>query len=215
MIRARLDLNPASAAVRCDLADVYQLHRTVLSGFPALLPDSERVLFRLEEGEWPVLIVQSLVAWPYWRLPAGYLRPSTPAAPLYGATTVEFDMPAMPVAATLLFCLRANPTKRDGADGRRIALPPEAWGDWLARKGEQGGFRVVDVQAADCGTVVGSRPPAWARPSAGLVQAVRLRAAEFSGVLAVTDSARLAEAIRSGIGSGKGFGFGLLVVGPV
>lgn len=211
MIRTCLSLNPASAAVRRDLADVYQLHRTVLSLFPATLPDGERVLFRLEEGDWPALCVQSLVDWPdAARLPPGYLLTGA-ALSSRAVAPLQSDW-LHPDAEPLPFRLRANPTKR--VDGRRIPLPPEAWGDWLARKGEQSGFRVVDVTAADCGTVVGYRPLDGARPSAGLVQTVSLHAVEFSGVLAVTDPTLLAEAIRAGIGSGKGFGFGLLVVGP-
>ena len=107
----------------------------------------------------------------------------------------------------------ANPTRRTG--GRRVPLDGQAaWRDWLARKGEAGGFQPRDVDVVDEGVVVGYRPLDRSRPGDGLVQAVRLRAVAFSGSLVVTDAARLAETLRGGVGSGKGFGFGLLLLDP-
>ena len=58
---SRLVLNHDNRRVRRELTNVYELHRTVMSGFPPKLPEGERVLFRLDEGHAgrPVLLVQS------------------------------------------------------------------------------------------------------------------------------------------------------------
>jgi CRISPR-associated protein Cas6/Cse3/CasE subtype I-E len=44
----------------------------------------------------------------------------------------------------------------------------------------------------------------------GVVQGI-----EFRGVLEVTDRARFFQTFRSGVGSAKAFGFGLLVLAPI
>ena len=44
----------------------------------------------------------------------------------------------------------------------------------------------------------------------GATHKLRLLAVRFDGLLQVTDPDRLRETVRRGIGSGKGFGFGLL-----
>ena len=43
---------------------------------------------------------------------------------------------------------------------------------------------------------------------------LRFASVQFDGVLQVRDPARLLEALRVGIGSGKGLGFGLLSLAP-
>jgi len=199
MIRSRLRLDPAVAAVCGDLADVYRLHRTVMSAFPPDLPAAERVLFRVEtapEG-YPALLVQSLVRPDWRRLPAGYAR----AEPVVG----EYE-PALEAGEVLSFVLRANPTMRTG--GRRVALlGEEARRAWLVRKGLAGGFGVIEAGAfvADAGAVIGYRP--------GTPGPVSFRVAEFSGFLEVIDPPRLVDVLCRGVGSAKGFGCGLLVLG--
>lgn len=200
MIHSRLRLDPAVAAVRGDLADVYRLHQTVMSAFPADLPAGERALFRVEAapGDHPAVLVQSLFVRPDWRrLPVGYLS----AEPL----VCECE-PVLEVGQELSFVLRANPTMRTG--GRRVALVEEAARRaWLGRKGDAGGFRVIGTGAAvtDVGVVIGYRPE-----TAGPVS---FRVVEFSGFLEVTDPLRLVDVVRGGVGSAKGFGCGLLVLG--
>lgn len=200
MIHSRLHLDPAVAAVCGDLADVYRLHRTVMSAFPPDLPAGERVLFRVESapGGHSTLLVQSLFVRPDWRrLPVGY-----PAAePVVG----EYE-PAFEAGRVVSFVLRANPTMRTG--GRRVALVGEdARRAWLVRKGDAGGFRVIEgrTAVADVGVIIGYRPE-----TAGPVS---FRVAEFSGFLEVTEPLRLVDVLRGGVGSAKGFGCGLLVLG--
>lgn len=197
MIYAILPVDPTSAAVRRDLTDVYALHRRVMSLFPERLPHGERVLFCADDD---ALIVQSLVACPQFRaLPDGYLLPPG-GQDIYLAPTY--------VAGQMLpFRLVANPTRRAGDRGPRVAVEGE--GEqlaWLARKGEATGFRISEARAVDLGIAVGYRPePIAVRP-------IRLRRIRFDGYLTITDGAALAAAVRGGIGSGNGFGCGLLLL---
>src|SRR5262249_1558663 len=120
---------------------------------------------------------------------------------------------AFHVGQRLLFRLRANPTRRAGksADerwrGKRVGLGREE--DqlaWLARKGEEGGFRV----GPEAGRVI-PEGKVLARKGG---QVLQFEAACFEGLLEVTGPARFLQALAAGIGSGKGLGFGLLSVAP-
>ncbi|MCU0514131.1 MAG: type I-E CRISPR-associated protein Cas6/Cse3/CasE, partial [Anaerolineae bacterium] len=49
MYLSRLTVNARSQAAWRDLADRYELHRTLLSAFPATLAAAERLLYRVEQ----------------------------------------------------------------------------------------------------------------------------------------------------------------------
>jgi CRISPR system Cascade subunit CasE len=80
--------------------------------------------------------------------------------------------------------------------------------DWLRRKGDQGGFRLLSAHAGQ-DTVVGG---AIQRDSGR--HHLHLLAVRFDGLLQVTDPDRLRETVQTGIGSAKGLGFGLLSLSP-
>ena len=89
MYLSRLILNPRNRRVQSELARPYELHRSVLRAFPATLPASERVLFRVDHdarGERIVLLVQSESRpdWSWAKQAPGYLLEggSMPDGPL-------------------------------------------------------------------------------------------------------------------------------------
>ena len=130
MYLSRLMLNLRHKRTQSELARPYELHRTIMSTLPAVLPDGERVLFRPEldgEGGRLVLIVQSQTA-PDWRhlegVP-GYLQ-CTPESKTIGLALSEGQV--------LAFRLRANPTvkkkshedgKEAGSNGIRLGIAKE------------------------------------------------------------------------------------------
>lgn len=228
MILSRLLINPHSRHAQRDLSDVYQLHRTVMSGFPEQLPPDERVLFRLDESADGrlALLVQSRVAWPDWgRLPDGYLLPADPFDATPNAAVKE-TAPAFVIGQWLRFRLRANPTVRQpsqrGQAGPRVGITGQANQlAWLGRKGAAGGFRPLEgvnvatvgrafglgrkrPKAGDAAAEAADDPAVWPRAH------VELLVVQFDGVLEVTDPTRFGETLLSGIGSAKGFGCGLL-----
>ena len=219
MYLSQLILNPRSRRVQRELADPYQMHRSIMRAFPdGLRKGDERVLFRVDEHPGlgvPALLVQS-VNRPDWSWlaqdpgAAGYLLEE----PRDNPAVKSFD-PAMRAGQVLTFRLRANPTKRlsagTGNKGKRVGIyREEEQLDWLARKGEQHGFRVL--QARLCRDAKIKREKAIRRQEQA--HKLELISAQFDGLLQVTDPAVLIQALESGIGTAKGFGFGLLSLGP-
>lgn len=236
MFLSRLTLNPRDPQARFDLARPYEMHRTLWRGFPGGEP--RRILFRVDadrRGGPPVVLVQSDRQPDWAALPAGY----TARVPEAKA----FD-PVLRAGQRLRFRLRANPTKRVAAGnprlgavaaGKRVALCSE--GDqlrWLLRKAGKGGFRVPgdwvsksdpERRAADWGPDfadgnwypnfrVDVAPEGRARNDKPGHRDGAFLAVRFEGVLEVTDPDRFVTTIREGVGSAKGYGFGLLSVAP-
>lgn len=211
MYLSRLILNPRNRRVQKEVADPYQMHRSLMNAFPDnLTSGEERVLFRLEQrprsGDL-TLLVQSWIL-PDWSWLAepnarGYLRPVSAPNP----AVKEFDLDLAP-GQTLAFRLRANPTAKrllpDGSRKRVGLVREEEQRDWLERKAEQGGFRVLSVRTSDQSKVYG-----WVYQN-NTKHKLTLFSVQFDGLLQVEDPDQVQETVRQGIGSGKAFGFGLL-----
>jgi CRISPR system Cascade subunit CasE len=207
MYLSRLILNPRRA--RRDLANPYELHRTLMRAFPEKLSDGERVLFRVDVDERsgiPTVLLQSTLE-PGW----GWLEENGARGYLLRAPdSKSFDLTFAP-GRMLAFRLRANPTvkrRRERDDGKLRSVRDPLYREqdqraWLDRKGEQGGFRVLRVDVFPEGDLV-----AW--KDNGRRHKLTLFAVRFDGLLQVADPDRLQETVRQGIGSGKGLGFGLL-----
>lgn len=112
----------------------------------------------------------------------------------------------------LRFSLAANPTRRlskhspdvgEGSIGKRVPVQTGQLVDWLARRADSGGFTIEQQTiATQLGYVFMSK--------GGKGQ--RLFSVLFDGVLRVADGDAFRETVISGIGSGKAFGFGLLLI---
>ena len=221
MFLSRLVLNPRSRQVRSELADVYEMHRTVMQSFAGTLLPDERVLFRVDlhpKTGIPTLLVQSQHE-PDWAflsaseknyllteddLPLNIENPAV--------KTVEVSFRAGQV---LSFRLRANPTVKkviEGREqGRRVGLLYEDDQlKWLERKIQRAGGVLLSAQICADGLATGKRSLEKDEK-----QQVRLLSVQFDGVLRVMDPSALQNALQAGIGSGKGFGFGLLSLAPV
>ena len=216
---SRLILNLRSRQVIAELRKPYEMHRTLLKAFPTPLPSDERVLFRVDENPrtgWFHLLVQSHSK-PDW----GHLERIE-----YLASNIDDVNPAvrewepqMSAGQLLSFRLTANPTKRLGVkdnpergtgDGKRVPIhEPEKQLDWLKRKAEQHGFRLVDTYVADNGTQSGAIPR---KSSQEEPHAAKWLSVRFDGHLQVTDPEKFSAAVAGGIGTAKAFGFGLLSV---
>lgn len=236
---SRLILDMRHRAVRRDLADCHALHRRILGAFPDAPPEAParehfRLLYRVEplaHDPWRLrLLVQSAVAPAWEHLPEHYLGEAPDAGANPAVRPVDAEYAHIQPGMQLLFRLRANPTRRIGKTnaeqgerwrGKRVELRREE--DqlaWLARKGEQGGFRLVgvavqpdlpDTRVTTAEKVRGQRP---AHDDAARM-ALRFGAVVFEGRLEVTDREVFLRTLHQGIGSGKAFGFGLLSVASV
>ncbi|MEN6642387.1 MAG: type I-E CRISPR-associated protein Cas6/Cse3/CasE [Armatimonadia bacterium] len=195
----RLVLNPESPRVQAELMRPYQLHRTLWRAFGENA--SGRLLYRLEtDAAVPVLLVQSPWSGDWAHLSrVGYLH--EPHELLLENPAEKLFTPRFEPGQVLRFRLRANPTYKVGS--RRLGhLNPQWQTAWLARKGAQSGFSVVEAVGRGEGFQALQKGP----------QRLRMYSVLFEGLLQVQEAEGMAEAIRNGIGSGKGFGFGLLSV---
>lgn len=215
MYLSRLILNPRNRRVQRELAQPYEMHRSIMRAFPAHLKEGEeRVLWRVDDDPrmGVLLLVQSWDA-PDWSWLAedgaqGYLLPMQDASP-----AVKPFQPQLVAGQVLRFRLRANPTVKrrfaDSGDHKRVGLyKEEEQIAWLERKAEAAGFCVLSVNSAS------DDPKAGQKREDGQTHALTLLAVRFDGLLQVTDPAKLVNAVRSGIGSAKGLGFGLLSLAP-
>lgn len=223
MYLSRLILNPRSRQVQHELADPYELHRTVSRAFPDGLFKAERteenatnVLFRVDlhpRTRIPTLLVQSRQH-PSW----GFLSAEKKDY-LLGENDLPLDVENPSVkemnlqlheGQTLAFRLRANPTvkkDREGKkQGRRVGLiHEEDQHKWIMRKLEIAGATLVSVNIVN---------EQFTRGKLFIEKEQQKRmnflSVQFDGVLQIKDSAKLLDSISSGFGSAKGLGFGLL-----
>lgn len=229
---SRLVLNTRDRTVRQGIADCHALHARVLDAFPRDRSAEGRareafgVLYRLEpesaSGSGLRLLVQSTTEPDWARLPEGYVLPP------WECKDIEAAYGRLRAGDELRFRLRANPTKRVAVrnpaeearrHGQRVELrSEEAQLEWLRRKGEHGGFALLDVRTAaglpdvradPNPKVTGRRGAGEGRPAAQLT----FGAALFEGRLRVTNAEAFRASLVRGIGSGKAYGFGLLSIG--
>jgi CRISPR system Cascade subunit CasE len=225
MFLSQLILNPRSREAQRDIANPYDMHRTLTTRCFAegsvvaqrntpraeanAASDAHGLLFRLDADPRTnqlVLLAQSRVR-PEWSgLPGDY------AVAVNGPK--DFDLSdALASGRRYRFRLRASPTKRLGKSwqfkqdvGKRVPIKTEdEQMKWLYRKAEQHGFKIVRVQ-------IGEKDLQFGRKAGN---AMRWHSVCFDGVLEVTNPAALRIAVESGIGTAKGMGFGLLSLAPV
>lgn len=175
-------------------ADGYAWHRAIWEAFPGG-PDAARdFLFRVDD------LHRSFRVY--------VLSATEPTAPPWGQWRTKPISPSFLDHAAYRFQLRANPTMRRKGDARRLGLFGEdLLRAWMERKSGAAGFRLVADSLA-----------------VGAPLAVRFHrqghmgkhlAVDFQGILAVTQREAFKNAFRTGIGSAKGFGFGLLMLAPM
>lgn len=204
-----------SRLVFSDAPPPYELHQRLWRAFDA---DRRPFLHRADRmahsSRKLIVLVQSTV-------PADWSRMGDA---LESVETKERDI-RLAEGDVFRFFLRANPTiARKGrkepkfaglegeafreARGRRVAV----WSDegrlaWLRRKGEAHGFSLLGAtKDAPAVRIANARVTNWMRKG----NAARHDGVDFEGLMRVDDPAKLGEAVLSGIGSAKAFGFGLL-----
>jgi CRISPR system Cascade subunit CasE len=222
MYLSRLILNPRNAQVRHELTYPYEMHRTLLNAFQngvfkVIRSDdmAAGVLFRAEEHQHNnvvILLVQSKIE-PDWSFldtkkdsrGYAYLAPGCEDGKPNPAVS-EFDLSEKIGQGQILsFRLRANPTKRRADSGKRIGIYKEDEQiDWLKRKADENGFRLLNVQISQNENIKDTIH------RGDLLHNLKFLSVQFDGVLQVRDPERLVSTVQAGIGSGKGLGFGLL-----
>lgn len=200
MFLSKLELNIRCPRVREELSDVYEMHRTIMRAFPDGTEGPGRTLFRIESKEaFVTMLVQSTKEpdWSRLNTPDDYfIRP--PQSKAFDPTFYEGQQ--------LIFRLMANPTVK--RDGKRWGLVrEEEQRQWMERKASQGGFSITSLRVVPHNVVEGEKKA----DKTGLM----FTSITYDGTLSITDPERFRDTLEDGVGSGKGFGFGLLSVAPL
>lgn len=197
---SRLVPNPRSSKARRDLGNAYELHRTLARGAAS---GEKRILWRAEQGKAPQLIVQTLSE-PDW----SYLTEDVPPTYLRERPKVKPVELTLEQGQLLRFRLRANPTVKRTVDDKkkRLALYSEDEQlDWFFRKAEAAGFKPLTVSISNAELLEFKREKSR----------VTINSVTFDGHMAVIEPDSVKAAVQAGIGSAKGFGMGLLSLGPL
>ena len=220
MFLSQLVMNPLNWKARTDLSNPYELHRSLMRGFPSPLDPQERVLFRLDinlrhSGQGAKVLVQSIFS-PDWSPLVNkddYLLQEPEVRSLDGLRFIGGQV--------LRFRLRANPSKRIAKSGRRAGIyQEEDRRIWLKRKADQSGFDFAEdaliVHEAEFHSFKAHKER-LNNPS-GLQNRVinmTVNIVDYEGLLQVIDPDGFYESLKEGIGPAKGLGCGLLSVARV
>jgi len=169
--------------------DSYGWHRFLSEAFPGPQEPKRNFLYRVNFG--PMGSLEVLVF--SIKQPNVLGWETKPIGPSYLAYSKYY------------FKLRANPTSMRSSGGRR-ALNDDEFYDWIDRKSTEGGFQLENVNINKLGHQGFINKKGV--PGSHL-------AVEFSGVLVVVDKNKFSETFNSGIGSAKGYGFGMLLLKPI
>lgn len=214
---ARLSLNLNNRAVRRDLADPYDMHRTLCRAAVAEPDRLTPFLWRLEESRFdepPVLLVQAAQPLNWRALPADFAlaidqRTWQPEAVLVEGRKVRFRVRANPTVSRVPMAAAGTSHSTQPARGRRKRLglrSEQEQSHWIHRQCQRLGL--TDVSAE----VVGSEMIQSRRKSE---RCITVCAALFEGVGTITDPAALAAGLRVGIGHARMLGLGLVSVAPL
>ncbi|MGW1673368.1 type I-E CRISPR-associated protein Cas6/Cse3/CasE [Streptomyces sp. NPDC002324] len=211
MTLTRIVVNRSHRLARSDLANRPGMHKTLmrLLAHPAG-PTPRRdggLLFRLEPGLDPVLLVQTADTPNLTGLPGGYGTTATrDLTPMLTALTpglpVRYRITAAPTA------YRPTGAPPDPVTGRRprgkiTSLQGHDAHAWWQRRACTAGLQLTGPTEA-----LSSPFPSPERP------APFYKLTQFDGTATITDPDLLATALREGIGKGKSYGAGLLTLAP-
>ncbi|MEU6406139.1 type I-E CRISPR-associated protein Cas6/Cse3/CasE [Streptomyces sp. NPDC046985] len=211
MTLTRIVVNRGHRQARVDLANRPGMHKTLMRLLARPEGSTPRknggLLFRLEPGLDPVLLVQTADTPDLTGLPGGYGTADTrDLTPMLTALTpglpVRYRITAAPTA------YRPTGAPPDPVTGRRprgkiTSLQGHDAQAWWQRRASTAGLQLTGP------TETLDRPfPSPERP------APFYRLTQFDGTATIADPGLLATALREGIGKGKAYGAGLLTLAP-
>lgn len=198
MYLSQFRLNLANKEAIRDLANPYEMHRTLKR-----LVGDEQVLWRLAQQTALVITPNE----PLWHeLPNDYLRED--------AKTRDYPIDDLKLEKrALAFELVANPTRsrksKDNPKGRgqrQFIHQEKDQRTWLENQGVRHGFILSEVVVEQQNSIRFTKKAFGPQITVG--------SCSFRGSLRVSDETLFKQALKTGIGPAKAFGFGLLTVRP-
>ena len=186
MFLSKLQFKPSPECYRL-IASNYQIHRTVMSGFPdekGMARQNNNVLYVVCDDS---VLVQSETK-PNW------------ADKKFHADVKQFDV-GVKSGKIFNFVLTANPVVRQNKKCRAITEEKDLV-RWIVKKGKQHGFTI-------CSLSIGKPSLIQFKGKTGKQTHNKV---VFKGKLKITSTEDFSQTIRKGIGKGKSFGFGMLLL---
>lgn len=211
-------------AYKAGFTDSYSIHKALWGCFPSSAREQKRdFLTRIDptEHEFHVwLLSKRQPEIPAW-CPEGSFQTKSIPASFLEHDRYYFDLVVNPTKAIVI---RDSEGEKQGRSKRVPLIKDDDLRRWLARKGEvsriregsppadiPGGFRIMEDENTPLDIMtIGKSYFTGRQGNAGVHGGAR-----FRGVLQVTDRAQFKRTYNEGIGSAKGFGFGLLLLAPV
>ena len=195
LIKIELDRRDARGL----LTDCQKMHQFI-TGFFGTDRQSGQILYRTN------LVQNKLCIYIYAQSPAANIPDNCEVQQRNVTSWVE----SMEIAQLWSFDLIAAPTKKVASEGkknsqRRILRQPQERQEWLERKAAQNGFSIIQAQEQEQLHVSGKH-----KADKGGV--MYHDAYHYQGILQITDTEAFRQAVEKGIGSGKSYGFGMMMV---
>lgn len=201
MYLSKLELNLQNRQTVNCLTDCQKMHR-MLCGLFSRERQEQQLLYRVKmDGNRVFVYLHSREA--PERIPA--------YGSLVGQREVSDWVNTMEAGQVWGFDLLAMPSKkvyqpeRDQNSRRRILRHSQERQEWLRRKGEQNGFRILQAEEQQDQHSKGYHP----EEKGGVMH---LDAYRYQGVLQIRDGEKFRKALAEGIGPGKAYGLGMLLL---
>lgn len=202
MYLTRIDLQPQVRAIQQALVDCQKMHRLVSGLFQTARKDAN-VLYRLriEPGRTAVYL--------YSDMPVNRAA-LIPGMVFGGERDLSDWLKALENGQVWRFDLLAAPMKKVAAEGqknsrRRILREPSERLAWLNRKAEQAGFAILGAEEKEGIHVIGTH----SEEQGGRMHWDGYR---YDGVLQIRQKELFQRAMRTGIGAGKAYGMGMMLL---
>ena len=202
MYLTKIELSLFEPGIRAAMRDSQIMHRHIAGLYRT--PRSENaVLYRVR--------ALGSVAEVFLYAASPILRESLlPGMTLAGERDLTTWLEQMDAGQLWHFDLMTMPFKKvAGSSGqnsrRRVLRSGEERFAWLTRKAEQNGFEILDVQESASGKINASH----AEERGGKLY---MDAYRYSGLLRITDGTLFRDAVQGGIGPGKAYGLGMLLL---
>jgi CRISPR system Cascade subunit CasE len=225
---ARLEVD-TETVLREEIFDNYAWHEKLWQCFPDATPDTKRdFLTRVDPlvGAFQLWVLsKSKPRLPTW-CPENGFSVKEIASSFLSHRYYAFDLRVNPVKSLAQRSPNGEILLRD--DGKRVRskrvplVKPDELRAWIIRKGEvrcrvpitgqdvPGGFRIVEEKPLEISPMVENHFRIRKKGHSAYHGGV-----QFRGILEVTNQEHFFQTYQFGIGSAKGFGFGLLLLAPV
>ena len=201
MILTKVNLDLRAPSARQALVDCGDMHRNIQALFGSSREDAE-VLFRTQKTDKGCSVYILSACAPTFDEKAAHngmifagSRDMAAVEALFTAgRTFRFDLLTMPAKKEL------DRTRKNSQ--RRILRDPAERVEWLGKKADQGGFRLLSVSDEEGETL-------HAKKSSGELW---LHTTRFTGTLRIEEPEKFLHAWKYGIGAEKAYGLGMLMV---